>query len=338
MRGCACRGTAASRTCRVWRSRRRFWSRRPAEPFGRQEWHRWTRVACASNAITARVLRARVGVLPRTGRPETHRLAGGDRARNSLALQALRGRAVREEAIVYSEADWRIRIQHSRPAGQPCEHVCRAWTAKGLHERDVYFAPEDYGDEHGNPLEVDNYAISFVYALRRSQVAALVDARRATCPRRESRSQDAVEPARSSTRTPRHARRFPRGDVRGFGTDRAARFGGSHHHNRNGPYSAPASPRDTKTATFAPRSLVPLRLLFRRVGSTVAPRVAAVAPGHAVNTASHGAMSSFAAFAALLLFRFFLESVRIQHLVQALTSSCSEATPTASAAAGPSRP
>ena len=69
VRGCAlAAGRRASRTCRAWRSRRRFCSRRPRRIiWGMTSCKRrligGTRVACASNTTTASCVRARVGVL-----------------------------------------------------------------------------------------------------------------------------------------------------------------------------------------------------------------------------------------------------------------------------------
>ena len=110
MRGCSCRGTSGLCTCRAWRSRRRFCSRRPREPFGRQGVSGKvvtvvTRAACASKIPRHRFVRAQLGVLEdRTG-------AAGDghglrRAAMTRAWERF-GRCVcARDALSVREASW----------------------------------------------------------------------------------------------------------------------------------------------------------------------------------------------------------------------------------------
>ena len=84
VRGCACRGTAGLRTCRAWRSRRRFCSRRPRRTIWikvrMRGWNRWSACSLCEQDITAS-WRARSG-----GRAGRHTGAAGTDWTRSSAM------------------------------------------------------------------------------------------------------------------------------------------------------------------------------------------------------------------------------------------------------------
>ena len=203
VRGVRAAGRRASRTCRAWRRRRRFWSRRSRRTIwdlrrkmrggggGR-------RAACASNGTTASCGARSVGrledVRERPEADQTRCLAMGVLGSGLSAAER------HEEALSVQE----VELAMARRLSASEDHIlgllgnlASTYTELGRDEealplrRDVYSSTMKLeGRRSRNTLlEANNYAAALVHltALRRSQVAAAQnDARGATRSRRSS--------------------------------------------------------------------------------------------------------------------------------------------------------